>query len=345
MAIKEALAGVKRFMSRPKTRNTITLEVPKTEESFGGRVLSDKAVAEEEKRLAKIKQREIEKAEKEKNKVLLEQQKLSKKYGISDEEALGMYNYVSENAQGSSKAMQKKLRKQFFKDNLSDKYSGRTLGEQANFVSQARKDAKGLDKQLNERDAIRAKEAKAAAAAKEQEEKAAIAAKEQQEKETAERVEKVMNTAPYKGHGTNPLPDSTENAVKESGGNGYDAAMRKLKAKDGKADQYAYKRITGEHDGFHAALTDAYQKGDKDAMRALAKEHGIDYSDDVAAMRNSANEQFAKNAEAGPGATDYLFGHNVPQIALGVSIAGGTMAAINSNGGRKSNAELYSNPF
>ena len=120
----------------------------------------------------------------------------------------------------------------------------------------------------------------------------------------------------------------------------FSAQLKALRSKGGKADIYAADRLEGNYSTFTEFINNGQHKEAADMIGATG-----DFSNNIAGLRKQGDKYFAGQAEQGPGIQDYIFGHKIPSTAVGLGIAGGAIAAVNSNGGRRSNADLYSSPF
>ena len=120
----------------------------------------------------------------------------------------------------------------------------------------------------------------------------------------------------------------------------FGAKVKALRSQGGKADIQAANRLEGEHTAFMELINNGQHKEAAEMIGATG-----DFSSNIAGLRKQGDKYFAGQAEQGPGIQDYIFGHKIPSTAVGLGIAGGAIAAVNSNGGRRSNADLYSSPF
>lgn len=118
------------------------------------------------------------------------------------------------------------------------------------------------------------------------------------------------------------------------------AQLKALRSKGGKADIYAANRIESNHKAFTEFINNGQHKEAAEMIGATG-----DFSSNLADLRKQGDKYFAGQAEQGPGIQDYVFGHKIPSTAVGIALAGGAIAAVNRNGGRRSNADLYSSPF
>ena len=143
-----------------------------------------------------------------------------------------------------------------------------------------------------------------------------------------------------------PIQDIMQNAQRDAAQNNasssFNASMKALRKKGGTADLYAAKRIEGEHNSV-VDMINAGNYGDAAKQLELTGNYTKANRHE---LLNAAHSHYAGQAQNGPGMMDYINGHKIISSATGLTIAGGTAAAIMSNtGGQKSNAELYSSPF
>ena len=132
---------------------------------------------------------------------------------------------------------------------------------------------------------------------------------------------------------------------KQSGGqNTFTEEMNKSLQSGDRATKYMSKRLASQFSSDVSKLENLYSNASLNPEQA--KELNSIYSrynnaQDLAGMKNYIVNQ----AKQGPEVMDYVMGYKVPQTALGFAIAGGVISSMWNNGGQKSNAELYSNPF
>lgn len=120
----------------------------------------------------------------------------------------------------------------------------------------------------------------------------------------------------------------------------FDAKLKAARG-NGKADAYMADRIQNDISAFQAH----YDKGEFDKAASIIGASGKYNAKNSQALANQGYKHFNNQIDNGPGVQDYIFGHKIPSTAVGIAIAGGAISAINSNGGRRSNADLYSSPF
>lgn len=128
---------------------------------------------------------------------------------------------------------------------------------------------------------------------------------------------------------------------------GPDVQLRMLRAKakamrkQGKAGAYAADRTEKEFDELSDLLNNGQHQEVADAL-GLSGKYG---KEDATELQNKLYEHSLRRLADGPGVMDYMGAHKVMSTGVGLAVAGGTLAAINSDGGRRSNADLYSSPF
>ena len=117
----------------------------------------------------------------------------------------------------------------------------------------------------------------------------------------------------------------------------------KLKAarKNGKANAYMADGLQNDIQAFDAHL----KRGEFKDAASIIGASGNYSQKNVQKLLARGRKHFSGRLEDGPSMSDYIFGYNIPSTAAGLAVVGGTLAAINSNGGRRSNADLYSSPF
>lgn len=120
----------------------------------------------------------------------------------------------------------------------------------------------------------------------------------------------------------------------------FGAKVKALRSQGGKADIQAAKRLEGEHTAFMELINNGQHKEAAEMIGATG-----DFSSNIAGLRKQGDKYFAGQAAQGPAIQDYIFGHKVISTTVGLGIAGGAIAAVYNNGGRRSNADLYSSPF
>lgn len=120
----------------------------------------------------------------------------------------------------------------------------------------------------------------------------------------------------------------------------YDAKLAALRKK-GRADNYAADRIEQER----KQVIDMINEGNyKDAASAM--DYSGEYTAEHADKLRQAAEKHAMDAvNEGAGIMDYVNAYHVPGAIGGAAILAGTGSALMKDNGRKSNEELYSNPF
>ena len=161
-----------------------------------------------------------------------------------------------------------------------------------------------------------------------------------QQKATAETAQ-----AQAEPHGT-PTPNQ-EAAGADNQTSGTDLRLKTLESKAkalrkrGKADAYAANRIEREHGELIDLLGNGQYQEVADSIGMTGKYTATNKTE----LENALYDHSMKQLEHGPGFTDYMGAHKVMSTGAGIAVAGGALAAINSNGGRRSNAELYSSPF
>ncbi len=122
--------------------------------------------------------------------------------------------------------------------------------------------------------------------------------------------------------------------------NGIDAKLKAAKSR-GKANAYMAKRIKNDT----AAFRENFERGNFQDAADLIGATGKYTQANAQELLQQGYKHYDEQIANGPGVGDYIFGHKIPSTAVGVAIAGGAIAAVNSNGGRRSNADLYSSPF
>lgn len=120
----------------------------------------------------------------------------------------------------------------------------------------------------------------------------------------------------------------------------FDAKLKAARG-NGKADAYMADRIQNDISAFQAH----YGRGEFDKAASIIGASGKYNAKNSQELVSQGYKHFNNQIDNGPGVQDYIFGHKIPSTAVGIAIAGGAISAVNSNGGRRSNADLYSSPF
>lgn len=120
----------------------------------------------------------------------------------------------------------------------------------------------------------------------------------------------------------------------------FDAKMKALKKK-GAANEAMGERISKEH----GELVDLINAGEYNQAAEAMGMTGKYTEKDASMLMQKAHKNAMDGIEGDPSLMDYVRGHRVISTSAGIAIGAGTIAAINSSGGRKSNADLYSSPY
>lgn len=138
--------------------------------------------------------------------------------------------------------------------------------------------------------------------------------------------------------GTKQKPDIA--ATQERANSVLKAKLKQLAGR-GDADKAAAKRIEDQYNEFN----DLIGNGNFTEAAKLLGETGEYTSDDMRKLTAKALKQANNDINSGPGFIDYVNGHRVISTTAGIAIGAGTISAINSNGGRRSNSDLYGSPY
>lgn len=119
------------------------------------------------------------------------------------------------------------------------------------------------------------------------------------------------------------------------------AKLKQLRDKGGDADIEAANRIEKEMNTFNELFN-----GEKfDEAAKMVGKTGTYTKNNAQELKQEALRRAATDADSGPGFIDYVNGHRVISTTAGIAIGAGTISAINSNGGRRSNSDLYGSPY
>lgn len=138
--------------------------------------------------------------------------------------------------------------------------------------------------------------------------------------------------------GTKQKPDIA--ATQERANSVLKAKLKQLAGR-GDADKAAAKRIEEKYNEFNELIGG----GNFTEAAKLLGETGEYTSDDMRKLTAKALKQANNDINSGPGFIDYVNGHRVISTTAGIAIGAGTISAINSNGGRRSNSDLYGSPY
>lgn len=137
---------------------------------------------------------------------------------------------------------------------------------------------------------------------------------------------------------------SPSSAAASSGGSGFDVERAIARRQQGKnlsrPQKEAMSSALQQHKNISAEIEKA--GGDSAQVDSILEKYGVKRR-----AGNTASQDLHRHTahrSSNPNVADYAFAYKVPQAAVGAAVVGGALS-LTGDGGRKTNAELYSNPF
>lgn len=108
----------------------------------------------------------------------------------------------------------------------------------------------------------------------------------------------------------------------------------------GRGEKHGVNRIADERASFYKTRDELEKAGNTEGLNALYSSLG----DKVEHTAAGIDAYFAQRVAEGPTFMDHMWGNKIPQVGAGVIGASALLSMMNGKG-KKTNAELYSNPF